>query len=284
LIFFAVVFFDILADTEAVLVAKEGVARFTKQSNEKNAGFEGGSLKTNVQSAAKQNKKITLDEIGENVGGGADVNANQKLLAETEEVSVITIDTYLEKNHIQQLDMLKIDTEGNDNKVLQGANKAITSLTGVFTFEGGGGVTYSKDMDEMYNTLGYNCYSTSRAGLFKWNANCMKERYFGSFRKKDKGNIFCVHRKRAPLTALAFDILSFPAMIDFLFLHKNTTAKNGMNEAEKLAYQTLFENAVKSEEDGEMKLNMKADPTSVLPLYINIHGFCRPWPSCLSNL
>jgi FkbM family methyltransferase len=253
---------------------KEGKARFTKQSSEKNAGFEGGSIKTSVQSATDSKPLTKLEKDA------------ASFLDETEEVKVITIDTYLSQNHMNRVDMLKIDTEGNDNKVLQGAQHALKELTGVFTFEGGGGVAYTKEMDQEFHSLGYNCYSTTRAGLFKWNQNCMKEKYYGSFRRKDKGNIFCVHRIRAPLTALAFDIMTFPAMIDFMF--SNTT--NGpnfvsrLNKNDRATYHSLFENNVKSSEAKEVQLNPKTDQTTLLPLYVNIHGFCRPWPSCLSNL
>jgi FkbM family methyltransferase len=253
---------------------KEGTARFTKQSSEKNAGFEGGSIKTSVQTATDSKPLTKLEKDA------------ASFLDETEEVKVITIDTYLSQNHMNRVDMLKIDTEGNDNKVLQGAQYALKQLTGVFTFEGGGGVAYTKEMDQEFHSLGYNCYSTTRAGLFKWNQNCMKEKYYGSFRRKDKGNIFCVHRIRAPLTALAFDIMTFPAMIDFMF--SNTT--NGpnfvsrLNKNDRATYHSLFENNVKSSDAKEVQLNPKTDQTTLLPLYVNIHGFCRPWPSCLSNL
>ena len=42
-------------------------------------------------------------------------------------------------------------------------------LTGMVTFEGGQGITFSKEMIVEFDSLGFNCYSTSRAGLFKWN-------------------------------------------------------------------------------------------------------------------
>ncbi len=41
----------------------------------------------------------------------------------------------------------------------------------------------------------------------------MLERYMGGFRAKDKGNIFCASRIRAPAVALAFDLLSFPFLL-----------------------------------------------------------------------
>jgi FkbM family methyltransferase len=236
--------------THYAISNKEGKAKFSKQSVEKNAGFEGGSINP------LRDKEI-----------------------ETEDVNVTTVDAIMERIK-REPDIVKIDTEGNDNKVLLGARNSLRSYVKLFTFEGGGGVTFSKTMSDEFETLGFSCYSTSRAGLFKWSSGCMKDRYFGSFRKKDKGNIFCVHRKRAPIMALAFDILSFPALIDFHFLHSNSSHETSKD---KLLYQALFED-VTNLEAGELRLNFKTDPSLLLPLYINIYGFCRPWPSCLSNL
>ena len=50
-----------------------------------------------------------------------------------------------------------------------GAKNAVTNYLGMITFEGGKGVTLSKEMIADFDSLGYSCYSTSRAGLFKWN-------------------------------------------------------------------------------------------------------------------
>jgi hypothetical protein len=181
-------------------------------------------------------------------------------------------------------DIVKIDTEGNDNKVLLGARNALRSYLKFFTFEGGGGVTFSQTMSDEFESFGFSCYSTSRAGLFKWSGECMKARYFGSFRKKDKGNIFCVHRTRAPMMALAFDILSFPALIDFYFLNNlNSSHQSSLSGKDKVLQKALFEDLSKHENE-EVRLNFKTDPSLLLPLYVNIYGFCRPWPSCLSNL
>jgi FkbM family methyltransferase len=65
----------------------EGIARFTKQDAQHNAGFEGGSIST-VESPS------------------------------TEEVNMTTVDLLLASHGwTAGVDLLKIDTEGNDNKV-----------------------------------------------------------------------------------------------------------------------------------------------------------------------
>lgn len=123
----------------------EGKVRFTKQDAEHNAGFEGGSI-----------KQLTQTD-------------------NTEEVNMTSVDLLMSHTGWATVDLLKIDTEGNDNKVLLGAKHAIENFLGIFTFEGGKGITLSEEMLQEYDALGYSCYSTSRAGLFKWSGGCMKE-------------------------------------------------------------------------------------------------------------
>lgn len=268
-----------------------GVARFTKQSKDKNAGFEGGSIRTTTVVDSADSATSTARSLrsvagvsGRDVGShsrdwrtnGRDGELQQQFAGglrvarhlaevETEEVNMTTIDSFLERNGMTHVDILKIDTEGNDNRVLSGAASAITKL-GMFTFEGGKGVTFSKEMIEQYDALGFSCYSTSRAGLFKWNSGCMKDKYMGGFRAKDKGNIFCVSRKRAPMATLAYDILSFPQMIDD-YLHSDaiTVAENG---------QAFRDSITEEAKIGQM------DPAMFVPIYLNIKPFCSPFPDC----
>ena len=94
------------------------------------------------------------------------------------------------------------------------ARKAIDSGVALFTFEGGSGVSFTKEHIEDLDGRGFSCFSTSRAGLFKWSGGCMDEKYMGAFRAKDKGNVFCTSRKKAPLMAAIFDSLSFPLLIE----------------------------------------------------------------------
>eukprot|EP01038_Epipyxis_sp_PR26KG_P004489 gene4489-6345_t len=200
---------------------KKGTVRFTKQDENNNAGYEGGSIKSS-DGSRRLGASNTLDN--------------------TEEVSMTSIDEFMKDELMSSLDLLKIDTEGNDNKVLLGAEYAIKKLLKVFTFEGGKGVSFTEEMINNFDELGYNCYSTSRAGLFKWNNHCMPTAFMGSFSQKDKGNIFCVHRTRAPLAAMSFDILSFPKLIEeyLVDLYSNQTNKVvPINAKNKLAMFTV---------------------------------------------
>ncbi|RYG59261.1 hypothetical protein EON64_20425, partial [archaeon] len=53
-----------------------------------------------------------------------------------------------------------------DNKVLLGAVRALSNQSvSMFTFEGGKGVSLSKEMVTQFDAWGFSCYSTSRAGM-----------------------------------------------------------------------------------------------------------------------
>ena len=52
------------------------------------------------------------------------------------------------------------------SQIIAGASRAVRHNLGLFTFEGDG-VSLTKAMIDKYYSMGYSCYSTSRAGLFK---------------------------------------------------------------------------------------------------------------------
>jgi hypothetical protein len=167
---------------------ENGKAIFTKQEGTKNGGFEGGHM---------HNKRVD---------------------ATTEEVDMITVDDFLQKNGVKRLDVLKIDAQGEDNKVIHGASEAIRDAVGVFTFESTKGVHFTSAMVKELDEIGYSCYSTSRAGLYKYNGGCMTDQFIDDPRNWEKGNVFCASRHRVPLVAFAFDALSFPILLEN---HKN---------------------------------------------------------------
>lgn len=157
---------------------KLGTVAFTMQSKESRSGFEGGKMRAAHAPG-------------------------------TELVNLTTIDYYANQ-HGLKVDVLKIDAEGADGQVIKGALGSIYSTVGLVTFEGYGKGSLTENMIGDFDAHGFSCYSTSLAGLFKWNGGCMQ----GSKRRATKGNIFCASRERAPLLSLAYDALSFPAMID----------------------------------------------------------------------
>eukprot|EP01036_Dinobryon_divergens_P032902 gene32902-42582_t len=101
----------------------EGKAYFTKQDKDFNAGYEGGSI----------SKKADSNKF--------------------EEVNMTSVDHYLEVAGIQSLDILKIDTEGNDNKVLL----ALTSWDSTATQPAGQGS--SSGTRAAFSALAYDVLS-----------------------------------------------------------------------------------------------------------------------------
>lgn len=136
-----------------------GVVAFTKQSKESRPGFEGGKMKQSHSAGT------------------------------TELVNVTTIDSYAAK-YKMKIDVLKIDAEGADGLVIKGALGSIYSTVGLLTFEGYGQGSLTETMINDFDSHGFSCYSTSLAGLFKWNGGCMR----GSKKRATKGNIFCASR------------------------------------------------------------------------------------------
>jgi hypothetical protein len=232
---------------------QKGVAYFTKQSADKNAGFEGGHLSSSPSDTM-------------------------------EAVNMTDVDSFL-KDHNKfrksgrGLEVLKIDAEGHDNKVIVGASEAIVESVKFFSFEGGKGITLSKAMLEQFDSLSYSCYSTSRAGLFKWSGGCMLDKYMGNDKASDKGNVFCVNRKRAPMAALLYDALSFPLMNQ---MHKLT---HGAKTVEDLHPQpTATSHATADPYNPKSYSDTQFAMSEFAKVFTNIKPWCNPWPLCVSKI
>ena len=50
---------------------------------------------------------------------------NKSSFVKKETVNVVTIDNFCKKNNIKKIDLLKIDTEGHEAEVLEGASKML---------------------------------------------------------------------------------------------------------------------------------------------------------------
>ena len=212
-----------------------GVARFTKQGKDQKVGpgFEGGKI-----------------------------NAKSSEGYDIEEVNMTKVDDFLDMHAIKKLDILKIDAEGHDNAVIAGAMGAIENNVSMFVFEGYGWLT--TDMISTFDNLGFSCYSSSRAGLFKWNANCMPDKIVST--RKEKGNVYCASRRRAPMVTLAFDGLSFPVMLDEL-------------RRESKIKEDTFGGTLERDAAEEAK-----DASDFGQSFINWKSFCTNWPSCAMNM
>jgi len=204
-----------------------GKATFTKQGKDEKVGpgFEGGKI--NVKAYKGYN---------------------------VEEVNMTTVDKLLQQLDVKSVNILKIDAEGHDNKVITGAMRAIEKDLSMFVFEGYGWL--SGEMISTFNDLGYSCYSSSKAGLFKLDANCLADDIIS--KRKEKGNVFCASRIRAPMITLSFDGLTFPVMMDEM--HR------GKDEADSMTFVGGSEMKVNREEFGES--------------FVSWRPFCKEWPQC----
>jgi len=132
-----------------------------------------------------------------------------------------------------------------------------------------------------FDKQGFSCYSTSRAGLFKWSGGCMPEKFMGAYRAKDKGNIFCLSRRRAPMATLAYDILSFPLLVeqfaDALGAKTQTAGAAGLGVAVTTRDRA---DAVLAEQLGDLAKVQQVQPGSLTSVYLHIKPFCQPWPTC----
>lgn len=199
---------------------KRGFAMFTTQNDSSRPGFEGGHIASAAQMLTRDSKfvkvpVVTLDEFAAESGDEA----------------------------LQCVHVLKIDAEGSDRNVINGAKAMIDKCVQLLTFEADRSV-FTEELSVELDMRGFSCYSSSRIGLLKWSAGCLD----ADVPKRDHyGNIFCASRSRAPLLAFAFDALSLPV------LRRAYYDKHGIV------------------------------PKAVKDFAIRTKPFCSPWPRCISK-
>jgi len=140
--------------------------------------------------------KITAGQ--ENIGIGMTANPNLKTerYSEFHQTPVITVDGFVRKESITRLDVLKIDTEGNDAAVLIGASMTLLSLKPSYVqFENHGVGKWKtfdlKDSIDMLDAMEYECFWSTNSGKLIQVTNCWHESY-SEF--KIWSNIACYHR------------------------------------------------------------------------------------------
>ena len=140
--------------------------------------------------------KITAGQ--ENIGIGMTENPNLKTerYSEFHQTPAITVDEFVRKESITRLDVLKIDTEGNDAAVLIGASMTLLSLKPSYVqFENHGVGKWKtfdlKDSIDMLDAMEYECFWSTNSGKLIQVTNCWHESY-SEF--KIWSNIACYHR------------------------------------------------------------------------------------------
>jgi FkbM family methyltransferase len=120
---------------------------------------------------------------------------------DTYEVPVTTLDKFVLNNGVLQMDALKVDTEGNDPRVLLGATKALLLLKPSYVmFENhniGHWETYQlKDLIDFLDGLSYTCFWATHKATLVQITNCWHEAYETM---KGWSNIACFNRQDAML-------------------------------------------------------------------------------------
>ncbi|EKX32405.1 hypothetical protein GUITHDRAFT_121410 [Guillardia theta CCMP2712] len=112
------------------------------------------------------------------------------------DVRVTTVDQFVRTEGIRRIDVLKIDTEGNDALVLIGAVKSIMTFKPSYVqFENHGVGHWSKislkDVIDLLDTLSYDCFWATNDGRLIRITSCWSPSYE---KVKSWSNVACSHR------------------------------------------------------------------------------------------
>ena len=111
-------------------------------------------------------------------------------------VPLLVLDDYVQKYRVKQIDILSIDTEGNDALVLAGGNRTLPSMVRYVEFEVHKfGAWQQHSLSSVVLRLadaGFVCYWTGKSKLWR-----ITDYWHPAYDKKTRGNVGCVHRREA---------------------------------------------------------------------------------------
>jgi len=136
----------------------------------------------------------------ENIG----IGTNNTEFREFYDVEVFTVDGLVKMHEIKRVDVLKIDTEGNDPRVLIGAVKTLSMLKPSYlTFENHGighwATFHLEDIIDFLNALHYECFWATDSGKLIRITSCWSQDYG---KVKTWSNVACYHRKKEDLKVI----------------------------------------------------------------------------------
>jgi FkbM family methyltransferase len=132
------------------------------------------------------------------------IGTDNTQFSEFNDVQVITVDEFVAENEIKQMDVLKIDTEGNDPMVIIGALRSLAYLKPRYLqFENHGVGRWAtfllKDVIDILDSLSYECFWATNSGKLIRITMCWSEEYS---KIKNWSNIACHHRDDEQLSAI----------------------------------------------------------------------------------
>lgn len=141
------------------------------------------------------------------VAGKEDVGIESALGNVTYKVRATSIDKFILEKNIERVDLLRIDTEGNDPRVLLGAARTLSVMKPSYVaFENhmyGGWAKFDlKDVIDYLDNLSYECYWATRYGTLVRITSCWSTKYD---EWKGWSNIACVHRGDHMLFSIFMD-------------------------------------------------------------------------------
>lgn len=90
-------------------------------NNQKRIFFVNAKTSTSSFNKLKSNSKWLKTRSKE-----LNISTN-KFIKEIVKINIVTLDNYCQKNNIKKIDILKIDTQGYEDKILEGAKKVLSS-------------------------------------------------------------------------------------------------------------------------------------------------------------
>jgi FkbM family methyltransferase len=124
-----------------------------------------------------------------------------------EQVSVLTLDHYLEQKQLKTLKFIKIDVEGHELKVLEGAKSTLIKLKPFLLLEHDQSrlrfMEISElDFQDLFKTLGYLCYEII------FTENQIKLREFSFVSSLETNNILCCHLDKVKMLSNYFSLIT----------------------------------------------------------------------------
>jgi FkbM family methyltransferase len=108
------------------------------------------------------------DETGEQIH-----DIHKGVVKSTEGVSTTTIDVFVEQQHLKRVDHIKIDTDGHEYEVLQGAIQTLNNFKPTVIFEIGRYIIEERGIDyrhfeELFHKVGYILKHSTSGQIITW--------------------------------------------------------------------------------------------------------------------